>query len=153
VLWNGATQQVRRVRGPRPVAHVYLDVSGSMNYVLPHLGAVLREPHRTGAIRLFVFSTVVDEARPGDLASQQLANTGGTNIRCVLDHLAAIPERARPRRVVLITDGYVGAVDAGELELLRVALYVGLDQAVREGNPEMLAEVARHTEVLPGLAG
>jgi hypothetical protein len=149
VLWNGATREIRPRRDPRPVAHVYLDVSGSMNHVLPHLGAVLREPHRTGAIRLFVFSTVVDEAKPGDLGSQQLANTGGTHIRCVLDHLAAIPERVRPRRVVLLTDGYVGAVDAEDWEQLQVQLYVGLDQAVRQGNPERLAEVARHTEVLP----
>jgi hypothetical protein len=152
VLWRGQATQTRVRLQPRPVAHVYLDISGSMNPALPTLAAALREPHRTGAIRLFVFSTVIDEARPGDLAKQRFANTGGTDIRCVLQHLAGFPARRRPRRVVLITDGYVGEVDPAELERLRVSLYVGHYALYGAASVSDLARVARHVEELPLVA-
>jgi predicted metal-dependent peptidase len=133
------------------MAHVYLDVSGSMVAALPTLAAALQEPHRTGTIRLFVFSTVIDEAQPGDLAKQRFANTGGTDIRCVLDHLDTFSTQHRPRRVVLITDGAVGTVETTELQRLRVSLFVGHYPVYGEQPAHQLAQVARHVEVLPTL--
>jgi hypothetical protein len=153
LLWRGVARQTRWRPQPRPLAHVYLDISGSMNAALPILWAALREPHRTGAIRLFVFSTVIDEARPGDLSKQHFKNTFGTNIRCVLEHLAGFSERKRPARVVLLTDGYVGAVTAADLKRLQVSLFVGHYAAFGPDSASDLARVARHIEVLPGLPG
>lgn len=151
VLWRGSTATVRRLNRPNPVPHVYLDVSGSMHAALPPLAAVLRKPVRDDALRLFVFSTVVDEARPGDLSGQRFENTGGTDIRCVLTHLAAMPARERPRRVVLLTDGYVGSVDPGVLELLHVSLYVGHYPIFGPQSLNDLKGVATFVEVLPVL--
>ena len=153
VLWRGQVQTTRRLSRPQPVAHVYLDISGSMNQALPTLAAALRAPHASGELRLFVFSTVIDEARPGDLARQTFANTGGTRIGCVLEHLEQIPPQKRPRRVVLITDGYVGAVSADTLQALKVSLYVGHYALYGDASVNDLAAVSRHVEVLPSLPG
>lgn len=153
LLWRGQARHTQQLRRPQPTAHVYLDISGSMDAALPTLAAALREPHRAGAIRLFVFSTVIDEARPGDLAKQRFANTGGTNIRCVLDHLDTFSAQHRPRRVVVLTDGYVGSVDPAELQRLRVSLFVGHYAVYGERLSQDLAKVARHIEVLPTLPG
>ena len=153
LLWRGWAKRTQRLMRPQPVAHVYLDISGSMDAALPTLAAALREPHRAGAIRLFVFSTVIDEAQPGDLAKQRFANTRGTNIRCVLDHLETFSAQHRPRRVVLLTDGYVGTVDPDELQRLRVSLFVGHYAAYGAQSAHDLAKVARHIEVLPTLPG
>ena len=151
LLWRGQARHTQQLRRPQPMAHVYLDVSGSMNAALPTLAAALQEPHRTGTIRLFVFSTVIDEAQPGDLAKQRFANTGGTDIRCVLDHLDTFSTQHRPRRVVLITDGDVGTVEPTELQRLRVSLFVGHYPVYGEQSAHQLAQVARHVEVLPTL--
>jgi hypothetical protein len=134
-----------------PVAHVYLDVSGSMHAALPTLAAALAPPRRAGAIRLFVFSTVVDEARPGDLARQGFANTFGTDIGCVLAHLAGLPPRRRPRRVVLLTDGCVGRPDAALIARLRVDIFVGHYSKYGAASGNDLKHVARHVETLPSL--
>jgi hypothetical protein len=153
LLWRGRARHTQQLRRPQATAHVYLDVSGSMDAALPTLAAALREPHRAGAIRLFVFSTVIDEARPGGLAKQRFANTGGTDIRCVLEHLASFGTHQRPRRVVLLTDGEVGTVDPDELQRLRVSLFVGHYAAYGTQSARNLAKVARHIEVLPTLPG
>jgi hypothetical protein len=54
-----------------------------------------------------VFSTVVGEVEPRNLECK-VPNTFGTDINCVLRHLESITPRKRPRRVVLVTDGWVG---------------------------------------------
>ena len=105
-------------RQPVPLAHVYLDVSGSMRAALPHLAAVCREPFRRGELQLFAFSTIVSELTGRDLASAAFANTEGTDINCVLRHLAGLPLRRRPRVVLLATDGYVGTARADLLAQL-----------------------------------
>jgi hypothetical protein len=151
LLWRGTSVSTRRLLAPRPVAHVYLDVSGSMDPALPLLAAALRAPARSGAIRLFTFSTVVDEASPGDIAGQRFVNTRGTDIACVLEHLEQMPRRLRPRRVVLITDGYVGPVDPARLQPLGVALYVGHYAVYGDRSLNDLDAVARHVEPLPAL--
>ena len=98
-----------RIRSERvPVVHLYLDVSGSMNECLPYLTSVCREPFRRGELRIFAFSTIVSEVRGGDLTKIAIANTGGTDINAVLRHVSSIPLRARPKVILLATDGYVG---------------------------------------------
>jgi len=151
VLYRERTQQRRWRLSPRPVAHVYLDVSGSMNAALPALAAVLRPLHRERAIKLFVFSTVIDEVRPGDLTRQGLANTGGTDIRCVLAHLAAMPCARRPRRTLLLTDGYVGPVPPDAFAQLGTTLYVGMYGPLGIQSINDLEHAARHVERLPEL--
>ncbi|MBM4368022.1 MAG: hypothetical protein FJ102_17550 [Deltaproteobacteria bacterium] len=134
---------------PAPVAHAYLDVSGSMSAALPALAAVLAPLHRAGTLKLFVFSTVIDEVRPGDLGRQELRNTGGTDIACVLAHLAALPPRRRPRRTVIVTDGWVGQVPPTAFSDLHVELFVGLWREPGMATTNDLAAAARHVEQLP----
>jgi len=119
VIFHAQTDEVRHGLVQHPVAHVYLDVSGSMHHVLGVLGGALAKPHREGLLRLYVFSTVVDEVKPNRLHTGKLRNTLGTNINCVLAHLAAIPRSRRPRRVVILTDGWVGTPQSALLADLR----------------------------------
>ena len=111
LIYRGQLVEERRQRTPQPVAHVYLDISGSMGSVLPKLASALRRPHKQGLLRLFVFSTVVGEIEPRNL-SCKVPNTFGTDINCVLQHLEAITPAKRPRRVVVVTDGWVGTPHA-----------------------------------------
>ncbi len=119
VIFHAQTLEVRNGLVQHPIAHVYLDISGSMNNVLAVLGGALAKPHREGLLRLFVFSTVVDEVKPCRLHTNKLRNTMGTNIHCVLAHLAAIPKGRRPRRVVILTDGWLGTPQSDLLAQLQ----------------------------------
>jgi hypothetical protein len=150
IFFRGERLQPKRVALPRDVAHVYLDISGSMTECLPVLGAALWKPHRDGEVRLFAFSTVVDEAHPRQpLDQQKFKNTYGTDINCVLSHLADLSRKATPRRVVVLTDGYTGQprLDlAGQLAERGVSLFVGL---VGTNTSSELQPFARRTEQLP----
>ena len=85
-------------------AHVYLDVSGSMNAEMPLIVALLGR--LTPYIRrpFWAFSNVVAPARieQGRLIAD---TTGGTSMGCVLDHVA----RTKPRAAIVVTDGYIEA--------------------------------------------
>jgi hypothetical protein len=108
LLYRSEISQRRQRRVPMPVAHVYLDVSGSMTSVLPFLASALDRPHREGLCRVYVFSTVIDEVPPKRLLTGSFKNTGGTEINCVLEHALSLPASQRPRRIAVLSDGYVG---------------------------------------------
>ena len=134
---------------PQNVAHVYLDVSGSMEDALPWLSAALDPLHRKGLCRLYAFSTVVDEVRKGRLLSGQIKNTLGTDINCVYRHLLDIPVRHSPSRVVVLTDGYTGVPESklhNDLERRRVSLYIGI---VGSHQDQQLKPFANAVEHLP----
>lgn len=153
LLWQTRVTEPRPRPRPGGVAHVYLDVSGSMSSVLPMVAAALDGPHRRGECRTFVFSTVVDEVPSGGLEAACLANTGGTSIQCVLQHLMAIPRASRPRRVVLLTDGLVGYPRSDVVDGLLeggLGFFVGL---VNSEHSLQLAPIARHIEELPRVPG
>jgi hypothetical protein len=152
IFYQGIDIRPRLRLEPREVAHVYLDVSGSMDAVLPLLTGALRAPHRRGEVKLFVFSTVVGEVNPRKpFAEQELPNTGGTEINCVLKHLIAQPAPRTPRRVLLLTDGYTGQPRqdfTDELRRRRVDFFVGL---TGPGTSRELEPFAKHLEELPSL--
>ena len=85
---------------------VYLDVSGSMHGELPDLLAVLASFHGYIQRPLYAFSTEVVPAKivRGELVAK---TSGGTSIECVLRHV----EKTRPRVALVVTDGYVEAVE------------------------------------------
>ena len=150
IFFQGERWLQKPVLTPKDVAHVYLDISGSMTACLPVLGAALWKPHRNGEVRLFVFSTIVDEAHPRQpLDRQKFQNTFGTDINCVLEHLIGLPGKATPKRVVVLTDGYTGQPRhdlAGELKARGASLFIGLIGASPSNE---LRAFARHTEQLP----
>jgi hypothetical protein len=89
------------------LAHVYLDVSGSMRTMLPHLLSLLIGYAVRGEINIFQFSTSVTELKTADLRDGRLSTTGGTSIDCVLAHM--VEHKDRVHKALLVTDGAVGA--------------------------------------------
>lgn len=121
-----------------------------MAHGLPWLVGALAPLRRRGAIRLSVFSTVVDEVKNARLGPAVLANTGGTDIDCVYRHVLGLPRPRTPRRVVVLTDGYTGAPETKLLvgwETRGIQLFVGL---VASGW-NTLRPHAAHIERLPKL--
>ena len=119
LLYRTVNTVIRPRPKPVPVTHVYMDISGSMNDALPFITQALRRPLHEGRIRLFGFSTIVSEIPFRQLAGNLIDNTRGTDINAVLQHLAGISPPACPRRVLLLTDGYVGQPAKHHLERLR----------------------------------
>ena len=119
LLYRSANTVIRPRPKPAPVTHVYLDISGSMTDALPFITHALGRPLREGRIRLFGFSTIVAEIPFHQLAGKLIDNTRGTDIGAVLGHLAGLSPASCPRRVLLLTDGYVGRPAKHDLERLR----------------------------------
>jgi hypothetical protein len=104
-----------RVPNAHGQAHVYIDVSGSMYALLPYLGSLLLPFVAQGIARLFQFSTEVQPLTCDELRGGRFRTTGGTDIRCVFSHALAQP---RIRRVLVLTDGYVGEPPHEQLRAL-----------------------------------
>jgi hypothetical protein len=112
-------------------AHVYLDVSGSMNAEMPHVVALLGRLSTYIRRPFWAFSNVVAPARieQGRLVAE---TTGGTSMGCVLDHVA----RTKPRAAIVVTDGYIETLKPNQ-----VAATAGTRLHVivtRDGNPDLL---------------
>ena len=91
-------------------AHVYLDVSGSMDAEMPLVVALLGRLSTYIRRPFWAFSNVVAPARieQGRLIAD---TTGGTSMGCVLDHVA----RTKPRAAIVVTDGYIEALRAKQV--------------------------------------
>ena len=88
---------------------IYVDVSGSMDALLPHLRRSLHALREEVRPTIYWFSTVVVAAKPGDLEKGSMPSTGGTSISAVLRHITmTVPEKMP---VVVITDGYLEFVN------------------------------------------
>jgi predicted metal-dependent peptidase len=87
-------------------AHVYLDVSGSMNAEMPQVIALLGRLSRYIQRPFWAFS---DEVAPAVIERGQLKTntTGGTSMACVLEHIS----KTRPLAAVVVTDGYIEKLD------------------------------------------
>ncbi|MCY2958533.1 MAG: hypothetical protein NTY35_00040 [Planctomycetota bacterium] len=153
VFYEGQRSAPRVLTRPICRAFVYLDVSGSMDAVLPRLLASLRRPVREGAARLFAFSTIVDEVNPRSLDTARAKSTSGTDVNCVLAHVLEVPPRKSPKRIVLLTDGFVGTPDrALVLELARRGIEV-ITGLTPPWERRYVAQLAGHVERLPVLGG
>ncbi|MEI7481728.1 MAG: hypothetical protein WCK75_05190 [Elusimicrobiota bacterium] len=98
--WN--TQQPKR----EGTAQVYLDVSGSMCAEMPTLIALL------GRLLCYIrrpFWAFSDGVAPAVIEQGQLKarSTGGTNMTCVLEHIA----KTRPAAAVIVSDGHIETLD------------------------------------------
>ena len=149
LLYAGESSSPRARASGR--ARVYLDVSGSMDPFLPFLpflrAALSRLASRVEP-RLGLFSTRVAVARLDDLVSGRVRTTGGTDVGCLLEHVLA----SGARRVLVITDGYVGEPKralADRVRRARVDLRVVLTP---EGWTRDLAPLASRLVTLPPLA-
>jgi len=116
---------------PEGRAQVYLDVSGSMNAEMPLIVALLG--HLSSWIRrpFWAFSTEVVPAviERGVLRA---GTSGGTSLACVLEHVA----RTRPACTVIVTDGYVEAIEKRQVAALGHTRLHAI--VTRDGNPAPL---------------
>jgi hypothetical protein len=153
---------VARASGATPVLHqsslltrgrtqgaadVYVDVSGSMgNYIAPLYGALSRlRDHVTADVGLF--STKIVRIPLVKLVSGFCQTTGGTDIACVMDDIAS----RRVKKVLVVTDGYVGAPAA---EHVKALLRIGTDVRVLltpNGWRKDLQAIAARMDELPTL--
>lgn len=149
IFWTATHTRMARGRAPAPRAFVYFDVSMSMNAYLPALREALCRPVRDGVARVFAFSTEVHEVDVRTFGCRNTITTGGTEGNAVLRHLLALPVRERPRSVVLVTDGCVGALQASLVKRVkrqRIAVHVALTP---NGPPDALRALATRIHRLP----
>jgi len=101
---------------PGGQAQIYLDVSGSMNAEMPFIIALLNRLKTYIKSPFWAFST---EVAPARIESGQLITntTGGTSLSCVLEHIS----RTKPDSAVIITDGYIEAIQPGEVDMTKPA--------------------------------
>lgn len=112
--------------------HVYLDVSGSMDDVIPALYGAILDCADWVDERIHLFSTQVEDISLATLRSGEVRSTGGTCIDCVASHI----REHGIRRALVLTDGFVGNPSLASREVLsRVKLAAGwVGSQVREAD-------------------
>ena len=148
VLWGQPGMIMARQIETPSRAYVYLDVSGSMNQLLPHLLGLLLPYALKGSILVYQFSTIVEPLPCAQLRRAQLRTTQGTDINCVLPHLLA--ETPPVRRVLIVTDGFTGVPHpdyARQLQERNIRVHVVL--LADNSSAENLRGIARSITILP----
>ena len=131
------------------LAHVYLDVSGSMDDYIQHLYGALTALRRHVQPAVGLFSTKVVTVPLADLARGRADSTGGTDIACVLEHLVT----QRATKALVITDGYVGKASQADVDRIARA---GVDVRALltpAGWRHDLASLVSRIDELPPLGG
>lgn len=116
------------VQRPQPLGLIiYVDVSGSMYDLLPHLRRALHSLSHEVKPSLYWFSTQVVAAKKGDLEIGRVKSTGGTEVASVLRHaVQSLPEGAP---ALVLTDGYLETVHSTaitQLKKRRNAIHLGV---------------------------
>ena len=150
-LWSQPIDIRARVPERPSRAFVYLDVSGSMNYILAQCMYLLRPYLARKQAELYQFSTVVHPMKYAEIKDGQVTGTGGTDINCVFNHLLEISPRVD--RVLIFTDGMVGTPRTdlvNGMEAYGARLYVVLPN---NGKLDpVVGQMARAVVTLPALA-
>lgn len=152
MLWNQKGEVRARVPETPSKAHVYLDVSGSMAHILPHLLGLILPYVRSGQADIFQFSTIVEPMPLDELKLARLRTSGGTDINCVLRH--AIDTVPRIHRALILTDGYTG-IPRAELAQRIAAQNIHIHAVLPAhlATKEQLKHIVDSIVVLPPLRG
>jgi hypothetical protein len=132
--------------GCEPV-RVYLDVSGSMDRVLPPLYAALAACLDSVEPIVYGFSTDIAALTHAQLRVGLKLTTGGTEVATVTEHLL----RTGARRAVIVTDGWVGRIPddhLAEIRRRRLRLAVAV---TTPGDPAFASSASLPTYRLPEL--
>ncbi len=151
-IWNQQHPVRARVPDKPSKAHVYLDVSGSMADILPHVLGLVLPYVATGQVDVFQFSTVVEPLAFAQLQQGYLQTTGGTDINCVLEH--ALSVQPVIQRALLLTDGATGTPDVALVSRMtahNLRLYVVLP--AESPWEDDLRDIAAFMTILPPLWG
>jgi hypothetical protein len=143
VLLHVAQSPWQRIRREGERVHIYLDVSGSMNSVLPALYGAAQDCEDLLCPAIHLFSTTVVDITRAQLHAGHCSSTGGTCISAVTEHMA----RHRVSRAVIVTDGLVGQPDTEQRRILeQVELAVAF--LGNHINQSSLGGLARHSVIL-----
>ena len=135
-MWRASLASPARDTAER--VHVYLDVSGSMNGVLPLLYAALVPLLAYVRREVHLFSTAVADVSHDALRRGVALTTSGTQIDIVTEHMLA----QRVRRAVIVTDGWVGNVP-GEHARVLAGRRTKVSAVVTHGGDARFMEVLR----------
>ena len=124
---------------------IYLDVSGSMSEYPKYLLTAVNAVHRKIKVRVFVFSTVVEEIEMVDFRKQKYRTTGGTDGDIVWKHI----DENKFLSAVVLTDGYLGPVSGPFANLKNESNIQVL--LTPDGTARDVELVSRYTEVLKSL--
>ena len=150
LLWNQDGMINARVPETPGKAHIYLDVSGSMMGLLPHLMGMALPYVRSGQAEVYQFSTYVRPMPIEELKTGRFNSGFGTNINCVLQH--AIDAGPRLRSLLILTDGKVGFPNRDLVRQIRqrnVQIYAMLP--AESASTQILQNIAAKVIVLPPL--
>ncbi len=148
LLWVQQGMIKTRTPDENSHAYIYLDVSGSMNSLLPYLIGMLVPYVKKRDAVVFQFSTKVEPVSLEQLKAGKIRTTQGTDIACVMKHLL----EANPpvKRALILTDGYTGVPHpqaVAQLKDRRIAVHVVLPAG--NSSPNDLQNIARTMSRLP----
>lgn len=149
-LWEQPIMvDVRRWK-PIDKAHIYLDVSGSMELLLPNLIDLVIPYVADDTADVFQFSTDIAPISYDQISRRDITTTGGTDINCVLSHLLHLPKI--PKTVLLVTDGEFGTPYYRHIEQFQ-AHHIRLFVVMPEGTmlEPTIEQQAQRVIVLPPL--
>ena len=150
VLWGQPGIVMARLPETPSRAFVYLDVSGSMNQLLPHLLGLLLPYVVKGQALVYQFSTQVEPLPLDQLKRGKLRTTQGTDINCVLPHLLAATPPVK--RVLILTDGYTGTAHpeyARQIRERNIRIYAVMPS--ESAWTQDLQGIVRSITILPGI--
>lgn len=93
---------------PEQLAHVYVDVSGSMKDEIPFMFGVLSQSKELIADPIHEFSNVIEDVTMHEFSQGVCRTTGGTDFDPILRHAMA----KNYRQIVIFTDGWASHCDA-----------------------------------------
>lgn len=148
VLWGQAGLIQARMIDETSRTHVYLDVSGSMSDFLPSLISLLIPYVARKQAFVYQFSTQVVPMSLGELRQGKIRTTVGTSINAVIAH--ALNTTPPVRRILILTDGYVGTLHQKHVNLLAerkmriIAVLPSVSASVKDLKP-----IAQSIVILP----
>lgn len=151
-IWNQPGTVRARLPEKPSKSHLYLDVSGSMADILPHLLGLVLPYVAKGQVDVFQFSTIVEPLPFAQIQQGYLQTTGGTDINCVLEHALAVEPLIH--KALLLTDGATGTPNddlAARLRDQGLHLYVVLP--AESPWEDDLRDIAAFMTTLPPLWG
>ena len=129
LLYNSTVNYSKLVHKSYIKTLVYLDVSGSVIDDIKEFAPLLLKPYKNKEIELYAFSTIVVPISYNDFKEGKFETTCGTLIDSVFDHYFSLPRKKQTKKILILTDGYVGQVSRGLYEKIKernVQIYVGL---------------------------
>ena len=139
----------RRIVRHTGLTTIYVDVSGSTRAYWKTLAGLVLPFIEKGLVRLFVFSEIVDEVSPAKLVRGRFKTTGGTDADCIWAHAT----QNEFKKIIILTDGYVGAPSSNwqrKLKKAKMRIRVALTP---DGYLPDLEKISEEIVELPGLEG